>query len=113
SGSTQQTLEVPRSACVVVAWLERSAGEGTRHRWRTDRRASGRYTPEQRARGGIDLQKMNWKFKAGFHEHTSVSLKAHMPNHPQGGYTRVHQDTAQSCDCQRPLRSSATRLSAR
>ena len=24
----------------------------------------------------IDLQKMNWKFQAGFHEHTGVSLHA-------------------------------------
>jgi hypothetical protein len=49
----------------------------------------------------IDLQKMNWKFQAGFHEHTGVSLPAYMLNNSQGGYTRVHQDTAQSCDCQR------------
>ena len=61
----------------------------------------------------IDLQKMNWKFKAGFHEHTGVSLQAHLPNNPRGGYTRVHQDTAQSRDCQRPPQSSSARLSAR
>ena len=49
----------------------------------------------------IDLQKMNWKFRASFQEHTGVSLKEHLPDHPIGGYTRVPQDTAQSCDCQR------------
>jgi hypothetical protein len=32
---------------------------------------------------------MNWKFKAGFHEHTGVSLQAHLPNNSRGGYTRV------------------------
>src|SRR6266705_3323549 len=61
----------------------------------------------------IDLQKMNWKFKAGFHEHTGISLQAHLPNHPPGGYTRVHQNTAQSCDRQRPPQASSARLSAR
>jgi hypothetical protein len=33
----------------------------------------------------IDLQKMNWKFRTGFHEHTGVSLKEHLPNNPIGG----------------------------
>jgi hypothetical protein len=33
---------------------------------------------------------MNWKFRTGFHEHTGVSLKEHVPNNPRGGYTRVH-----------------------
>src|SRR5712692_9424480 len=61
----------------------------------------------------IDLQKMNWKFRAGFHEHTGVSLKEHLPNNPIGGYTRVHQDTAQSRHRQRPPQPSAARLSAR
>jgi predicted ATPase len=61
----------------------------------------------------IDLQKMNWKFKAGFHEHTGISLQAHLPNHPTGGYTRVHQNTAQSCDRQRPPQASSARLSTR
>src|SRR4030095_9827309 len=60
-----------------------------------------------------DLQKMNWKFRTGFHEHTGVSLKEHVPNNPRGGYTRVHQDTAQSCHRQRPLQPSAAALSAR
>src|SRR5262249_49097885 len=60
----------------------------------------------------IDLQKMNWKFQAGFHEHTGVSLQAHLPNNPRGGDTRVPQDTAQSCDCQRAAPPSAARLSA-
>src|SRR5262249_15705553 len=60
----------------------------------------------------IDLQKMNWKFKAGFHEHTGVSLQARLPNTPRGGVTRVPQDTAQSCDCQRPPQASSVRLSA-
>jgi hypothetical protein len=32
---------------------------------------------------------MNWKFRTGFHEHTGVSLTAHIPNNPTGGYTRV------------------------
>ena len=50
---------------------------------------------------GYNLQKMNWKFRPGFHEHTGVSLKAHVPNNPRGGYTRVHQDTAQSRHRQR------------
>ena len=40
--------------------------------------------------GAIDLQKMNRKFRTGFHEHTGVSLKEHVPNNPRGGYTRVH-----------------------
>src|SRR5215831_7272747 len=30
----------------------------------------------------IDLQKMNWKFRAGLQEHTGVSLKEHWPDHP-------------------------------
>jgi hypothetical protein len=30
---------------------------------------------------------MNWKCRTGFHEHTGVSLKAHMPNNSRGGYT--------------------------
>src|SRR2546423_11274029 len=50
----------------------------------------------------IDLQKMNWKSRAGFQEHTGVSLKEHLPEHPVGGYTRVHQDTAESRHRQRP-----------
>src|SRR2546429_9981664 len=45
-----------------------------------------------RATGAIDLPKMNWEFRAGFQEHTGVSLIEHMPNNPRGGYTRVHQD---------------------
>src|SRR5437867_1569446 len=61
----------------------------------------------------IDLQKMNWKFQAGFREHTGVSLKLSMPTNFPGGYTRVHQDTAQSYDCQRPPPASSARLSAR
>ena len=69
--------------------------------------------PEEHAQLAIELQKMNGKFKAGFHEHTGVSLQAHMPNNPRGGYTRVRQDTAQSYDCQRPPQSSSARLSAR
>jgi hypothetical protein len=28
----------------------------------------------------IDLQKMNWKFRPGFHEDTGVSLIEHLPN---------------------------------
>ena len=47
------------------------------------------------------------KFQAGFHEHTGVSLHAPMPNNPRGGDTRVPQDTAQSCDCQRAAQPSA------
>src|SRR5713101_3704885 len=61
----------------------------------------------------IDLQKMNWKFRTGFHEHTGVSLIAPLPNNPIGGYTRVHQDTAQSRHRQRSAPSSAARLAAR
>src|SRR6266436_1593386 len=61
----------------------------------------------------IDLQKMNWKFRAGFQEHTGVSLKEHLPNNPRGEYTRVHQDTAQSRHRQRPPQPSAACLSAR
>src|SRR5215475_9202651 len=60
----------------------------------------------------IDLQKMNWKFRAGFPEHTGVSLKEHSPNNPRGEYTRVHQDTAQSRHRQRPPQPSAACLSA-
>ena len=61
----------------------------------------------------IDLQKINWEFKAGFHEHTGVSLKLHMPNNAQGGYTRVPQDTAEPYDCQRPPQSTfSTPISA-
>jgi hypothetical protein len=67
------------------------------------------YTPKH----GIDLQKMNWKFRTGFQEHTGVSLTAHLPNNSMGGYTRVHQDTAQSRHRQRSAQPSATRLSAR
>src|SRR5712691_3704328 len=61
----------------------------------------------------IDLQKMNWKLRAGFLEHTGVSLKEHLPNNPRGAYTRVHQDTAQSRHRQRPPQPSAACLSAR
>src|SRR5262249_7157280 len=35
----------------------------------------------------IDLQKMNWKFRAGFQEHTGVSLKDYLPNNPM---RRIH-----------------------
>jgi len=38
----------------------------------------------------IDLQKRNWKFEAGFHKHTGVSLQVPLPNHSRGGYPRVH-----------------------
>jgi hypothetical protein len=34
------------------------------------------------AQGDIDLQKMTWKFRASFHEHTGVSLRAHLRNYP-------------------------------
>ena len=61
----------------------------------------------------IDLQKMNWKFRTGFHEHTGVSLTAHLPNTLRGGYTRVHQDTAESYHRQRSVQPSAACLSAR
>src|SRR4030095_16910891 len=61
----------------------------------------------------IDLQKMNWEFRTGFHEHTGVSLTAPIPNNPIGGYTRVPQDTAQSRHRQRAAQPSAGRLSAR
>src|SRR5262249_48992254 len=30
----------------------------------------------------IDLQKMNWKFRPGFHKDTGVSLIEHLPNNP-------------------------------
>jgi peptide/nickel transport system substrate-binding protein len=61
----------------------------------------------------IDLQKMNWKFRAGFQEHTGVSLNEHLPDYPIGGHTRVPQDTAQPRHHQRPPPPSAARLSAR
>src|SRR5262249_40359717 len=61
----------------------------------------------------IDLQKMNWKFRTGFHEHTGVSLTEYMPNNPIGGDTREHEDTAQSRHRQRAAQPSAGRLSAR
>src|SRR5205809_8088743 len=48
----------------------------------------------------IDLQKMNWKFRAGFHELTGVSPKRHCGHNCTGGYTREHQDTGQFCDYQ-------------
>src|SRR5215468_1077455 len=73
------------------------------------RRAGAALSPLWR---DIDLQKKIWKFQAGFHEHTGVSLQAHIPNNPQGGDTRVSQDTAQSCDCQRAAPPSAACLSA-
>ena len=41
-------------------------------------------------RQAIDLQKRNWKFEAGFHKHTGVSLQVPLPNHSRGGYPRVH-----------------------
>src|SRR5215831_1068928 len=61
----------------------------------------------------IDLQKMNWKCRTGFHEYTGVFLKEHAPNNLRGGYTRAYQNTAQSCDRQRPSQLSSARLSAR
>src|SRR5215831_13939767 len=35
----------------------------------------------------IDLQKMNWKFRAGVHEHPGVCLKRHCGHNGPGGYT--------------------------
>jgi len=35
----------------------------------------------------IDLQKMNWKMRAGLVEQTGVSLKERFPNHP---IRRIH-----------------------
>jgi nitrile hydratase len=61
----------------------------------------------------IDLQKMNQKFRTGLHEHTGVSLKERLPKNPREGYTRVHQDTAQSRDHQRPPPPSSASLSTR
>ena len=54
---------------------------------------TGRYVVGQ---GNIDLQKMNWKMRAGLAEQTGVSLKERLPNTPKVGYSSEHQDTAQS-----------------
>jgi hypothetical protein len=58
----------------------------------------------------IDLQKMNWEFRTGVHEHTGVSLKEPMPDNPRGAYTRVHQDTGQSRDGQSGASPAPRRL---
>src|SRR6266852_623369 len=61
----------------------------------------------------IDLQKMNQKFRTGLHEQTGVSLKERLPNNSREGYTREHQDTAQSRHRQRPPPPSSASLSTR
>jgi glucose-6-phosphate 1-dehydrogenase len=58
----------------------------------------------------IDLQKMNWEFRTGVHEHTGVSLKEPLPDNPRGEYTRVHQDTGQSRDGQSVASPAPRRL---
>src|SRR6266446_8941375 len=45
---------------------------------------------------------MSWKFRAGFQEHTGVSLKEPLPDHPRGGYTRLQH--AYQCDDVRLVR---------
>jgi hypothetical protein len=60
----------------------------------------------------IDVQKMKWNFRTGVHKQSGVSLKALLPNIPPGGYTREHQDTAQSRYRQRPAPPSSVWLSA-
>src|SRR5262245_19530641 len=57
-------------------------------------------------------QKRNWACRAGFHEHTSVSLHVPIPNNARGGDTRVHEDTAQSRHCQRAPEPSVVGLTA-
>src|SRR5262245_60341696 len=59
------------------------------------------------------VQKMNWKFRAGVHEHPGVCLKRHCGYHCPGGYTREYQNTAQSCDGQSFTRQVAPGLSQR
>src|SRR5215813_6077082 len=77
-------------------------------------RRSKIYSDEKfRGYQAIDLQKMNWTFRTGFHEHTGVSLTVHVPNNPRGVHTRVHQDTAQARHRQRSAPPSAACLSAR
>src|SRR5437016_6824329 len=61
----------------------------------------------------IDLQKMNWKMRAGLAEQTGVSLKERLANNTIRGYTHAYQDTAESRNRQRPPQPSAARLSAR
>src|SRR5215831_17566171 len=63
-------LAHPRSrvACTTSERMECQASIGTSH---------GLCHPcsqKTRSQLSIDLQKRNWKFEAGFHEHTSVSL---------------------------------------
>src|SRR5262250_3976052 len=93
------------------SFLSKMRSGEPKQRW--SKRSPRRNDPAFLQVSPIDLQKMNWKFQAGFHEHTGVSLQAHVPNNPRGGDTRVPQDTAQSYDCQRPSQSSPARLSAR
>src|SRR5713101_1034143 len=69
--------------------------------------------PRQRSFRTIDLQKMNQKFRTGLHEQTGVSLKERLPNNSREGYTREHQDTAQSRHRQRPPPPSSASLSTR
>jgi hypothetical protein len=60
----------------------------------------------------IDLQKLNWKFWTGVHEHAGVSLKELFRNNSIGGYTHEDQDTGQFCDCQSLANAVAAGLSA-
>src|SRR4030095_9220632 len=61
----------------------------------------------------IDLQKMNWKMRAGLTEQTGVSLKERLANNARGEYTHAYQDTAESRNRQRPPQPSSARLSTR
>jgi hypothetical protein len=74
---------------------------------------TGRFVPTCQLCPPIDLQKRNWKFRTGLHEQTGVSLKERCPNNSIGGYTRGHQETAQSRHRQSPPQPSSARLSAR
>jgi len=38
----------------------------------------------------IDLQKMNWKMRAGLAAQTGVSLKERLANNSRGGYTHAY-----------------------
>ena len=80
---------------------------------RSDRRLTTRLRQAKLRLSAIDLQKMNWKFRAGVHEHPGVCLKRHCGHHCPGGYTREYQNTAQCCDGQSFTRQVATGLSQR
>ena len=70
-------------------------------------------TRSKTGRATIDIQKMNWKFRAGVHEQTGVCLNRHCGHNGTGGYTRERQNTGQCCDCQSFTCEVATGLSQR